>query len=59
MLGPIICVHVMIIHSAQKILKVLSVCLWLWAESYDWSNNTPIWLCYNYVIHSVHKVITL
>ena len=64
MFGPItyIC-HMMIIYFAQTKLGItdsfLIICLWLRAASNDWCNSMPIRLHYNYVIHNVHKKITL
>ena len=46
-----------IIFGEHKV--ILNIRLWLCAASYDWSNSMPIRLHYNYIIHSVHKKITL
>ena len=47
--------HVTIIISSKKLLRsaesFLIIC---YTASYDWNNSMPIWLCYNYLIHSVH-----
>ena len=57
--------HMTIIHFAQKLLGstesslIIIICLWLCTVSYDCSNSILTWLRCNYVIHSVHKEITL
>ena len=43
--------------SFLALLKII-ICIWLWEASYDWINDTHIWVHCNDVIHSIQKQIT-
>ena len=55
--------HVTIIHFVQKFLgstESFLIYTYGFVQCHDWSNSMgPIRLCCNYVIHSIHKEITL